>query len=110
MTSVDAIVRAIVRDELARAFGSATSSAYTSSDLPRGVSRRSFRERCRSGTAPGARREGKLWICSREAWHASRATPAPALRLVSAQVATDDGAIAARAIEAAGLRSTRRSA
>ena len=84
-------------------------TGYSALDLPRGVSRRAFRERCSAGCVPGARREGNVWICSREAWHSSRARSAPTLRIVPAPLA-GDAAIAAAAIASAGLRSTRRSA
>lgn len=85
-------------------------SCYTSEDRPHRVSRRAFRERCRAGVVVGARREGKLWICSREAWHASRASaPSNPGHHVPRLLATStDEAIAAAAIANAGLRPTRK--
>jgi hypothetical protein len=36
------------------------------------TSRRRFVELCRSNKIPGAHQEGKVWVCPREAWHATR--------------------------------------
>jgi hypothetical protein len=52
-------------------------AAYDSMNLPPRTSRRRFAELCRSGCVPGAHREGRAWICSRDAWHASRIRGAP---------------------------------
>jgi hypothetical protein len=104
---LDEHIRAVVREELARARGAAHATVYTSLALPRDVSRRTFREACRSGRVDGARREGRTWVCSREAWHAARTrarSSAPILRVVAS---LDDESIAARAIANAGLRRTR---
>jgi hypothetical protein len=101
--------QARIKRQLAELEESTTADCYTSEDRPHRVSRRAFRERCCSGAVDGARREGQLWICSRDAWHRSRARSAPKLRIVPAQVA-DDEAIAAAALERVGLRPTRRSA
>lgn len=82
---------------------------YSSVALPRGVSRRAFRERCRAGLVLGAHREGRAWICSQDAWHSSLNRVVPALRVL-VRSNDDDAAIAAAAIAAAGLRPTRRTA
>ena len=57
---------------------------YDSKRLPPRTTRRRFAELCRSNRIPGAHQEGKVWICPREAWHATRsrrredaATPKP---------------------------------
>lgn len=82
---------------------------YTSLDLPRNVSRRAFREACRSGRVTGAHREGRVWVCLRREWHAARTRveprAKPALHLVSEP---DDRAIADAAIAASDMRPTRR--
>lgn len=44
-------------------------------NLPVGVSARTFRARCKRIAA--AKCEGKIWRCSREAWHASFEQPTP---------------------------------
>ena len=58
---------------------------YTFDHLPPGVSRRTFREACAQIT--GAFKDGRAWVCPRDAWHAARSRPArprAALRLVGA--------------------------
>lgn len=87
---------------------STASDRYTSTSLPPDCrKRRRFGEVCRSGV-PGAILEGHVWSCPKEAWHAFRARKRP-LRVVPRPVDSDE-TIAAAALEAAGLRSTRRSA
>jgi hypothetical protein len=61
-------VRAAVREELGRG----APDTYTSAALPPNTTLRTFRERCSSGRVPGARREGRAWICGRDEWHESR--------------------------------------
>lgn len=46
--------------------------SYDSAHLPPRTSRRRFAEICRSGQVDGATLEGRVWVCSREAWHAAR--------------------------------------
>jgi hypothetical protein len=46
---------------------------YDSAHLPPRTSRRWFAEICRSGRVDGATQEGRVWVCSPEAWHAARA-------------------------------------
>jgi len=66
----------------------ADANTYDSTRLPPRTSRRRFAELCRSNRIPGAHQEGKVWVCPREAWHATRsrrtrgaaeAAPAPSL-------------------------------
>jgi hypothetical protein len=45
---------------------------FDSKHLPPRCSRRRFAEVCRSGQVADARREGRDWTCSREAWEAAR--------------------------------------
>jgi hypothetical protein len=45
---------------------------YTSGSLPIGVSKRTFARRC--AQIAGARREGRIWRCLVDAWHASYAS------------------------------------
>lgn len=94
--------------ELAELETAEPARVYSSLDLPRGVSRRVFRERCCAGLVRGAHREGRVWICSREAYHASVGRAAPALRVVAQR--EDDAALAAAALAAARLPPTRRTA
>lgn len=49
-----------------------TAGTYDSRNLPPRCTRRRFAEVCRSGRAEGARRDGRDWLCSRDAWHAAR--------------------------------------
>jgi hypothetical protein len=48
---------------------------YSSHDLPPRTTRRRFAELCRANRVEGAHQEGRLWVCSRQAWHASRSRP-----------------------------------
>jgi hypothetical protein len=50
----------------------ADADTYDSTRLPPRTSRRRFAELCRSNRIPGAHQEGKVWVCRREAWHATR--------------------------------------
>jgi len=50
----------------------ADGNTYDSTRLPPRTSRRRFAELCRSNRIPGAHQEGKVWVCPREAWHATR--------------------------------------
>lgn len=50
----------------------ADANTYDSTRLPPRTSRRRFAELCRSNMIPGAHQEGKVWVCPREAWHATR--------------------------------------
>lgn len=79
-------------------------------DLPPRTSARVFREVCASGRVAGATKDGRSWRCSRDAWFAARrTTPAPRLRLAE-HLPLSEAEAAQRDLEAAGLRSTRRSA
>jgi hypothetical protein len=51
------------------------SSHGTKAHLPPRTSRRRFAEICRSGRVQGAYRDGRIWVCIREAWHSARAWP-----------------------------------
>jgi hypothetical protein len=50
----------------------ADADTYDSTRLPPRTSRRRFAELCRSNRVPGARQEGMVWVCPRQAWHAAR--------------------------------------
>jgi hypothetical protein len=71
LAGLEAWVRAVVRDELARA--GVASDEYTSSALPPGVNARTFARWCRSGRVAGAERDGSGWRCSVAAWREARA-------------------------------------
>jgi hypothetical protein len=47
-------------------------AVYSSQQLPPRCSRRRFAEVCRSGRVRGARRDGRDWVCTREAWEGRR--------------------------------------
>ena len=59
-------------DALDRLAGQDDGTTYNSDDRPARVSRRTFGEVCRSGVVVGARKDGRAWSCSREAWAAAR--------------------------------------
>jgi hypothetical protein len=83
-----------VLDELADRVAARIMSArgretYSSHDRPPRTTRRRFAELCRSGRVVGARRDGRDWVCSRDAWHAARvrkvAPPLPATTSLDAK-------------------------
>lgn len=74
---------------------------YSVDSLPSGVSRRTFVETLRSGNVDGAEKDGRVWRCSREAWHRARGrrpVAAPKLRLV--ERAPDVAELAAETLSA----------
>jgi hypothetical protein len=81
---------------------------YSTAHLPPRTSRRAFNCWCREGKVHGARREGRGWVCTENAWREARArvrAPAkPKLRLVP----PSDEELADVMIAEAGLRVTRR--
>jgi len=46
--------------------------------LPVDAKRDAFNRACRSGRVRGARKQGRVWICTLEAWNARADAPAPA--------------------------------
>jgi hypothetical protein len=68
-----AVVWPLIRDDIADAVAQRLKSTAPDYDsrtaLPRGVTGRAFRVKCKC--IPEARQEGKVWRCPREAWHAS---------------------------------------
>lgn len=96
-------VRAVVREELA-ALGVAR-TAYSSANLPPGITARTFTRWCRTGRVAGAERDGSGWRCSAAAWREARAQgpkrTSPPLRVVRDE---DD---AEALLASAGLRRTR---
>ena len=64
-------VRSLLRELLAEA-RDGESDCYSSTSLPPRTKRRQFAKQCRSGRVEGAYREGRDWVCPREAWHAAR--------------------------------------
>ena len=76
----------------------------TSGPRAPGVSRRTHNETLRSGRVAGAYRDGREWVCTREAWFAARARRpaiAPVLQLVQSP-SDEDRALAM--LEASGHR------
>jgi hypothetical protein len=59
--------------------------AFTSQALPPHTSRRAFNEKCRSGHVRGARKLGRVWSCTRDAWLAPAKPAVPRLRLVRSE-------------------------
>ncbi len=86
------ILRALVREEVDayhRERGIA-GVEYSTQHPASGVTSRTHNEACRSGRVEGARKEGRQWFCSREAWHRSRGkAPPPKLRLVPTEPDVD---------------------
>ena len=80
------------------------SDVYSAQTPPPRVSSRTFREACRSGRIPGARKEGKTWFCDRAAWHAAREVK----RARSGPQPSTDVERADAMIREAGFRLTRR--
>jgi hypothetical protein len=73
ITAAIAAVLDALADRIAERIGTRRErEIYSSRELPPRCSRRRFAELCRSGRVPGARREGRDWTCSREAWEAAR--------------------------------------
>jgi hypothetical protein len=77
VTALEGLLDALAARIAAHILVAGERDTYTSRDLPRRCSRRRFAELCRSGVVSGARRDGREWVCSREAWEAAR-TRAPA--------------------------------
>ena len=68
----------LVAERVAARLGSARPAVYSSTNLPPGITRRTFNARCKS--IPEATRDGKVWRCPVDAYerHLSRpATEAP---------------------------------
>ena len=103
LEALRAEVRALVREELART-GVAV-DAYSSANLPPGVTARTFGRWCRSGRVLGAVRDGAGWRCSAGAWREARAGgPERPSKPLLTVVPNDD---ASSILERAGLRRTR---
>ena len=81
---------------------------YSSRELPPRCSRRRFAELCRSGRIDGAHREGRDWICTRQAWEAARSRkPNGAAPVAAAIGSTSLVARADALLERSGLRVVR---
>lgn len=78
--------------------------SYDSAHLPPRTSRRRFAEICRSGQVDGATLEGRLWVCSREAWHTARARKTHSGDAALAEIAPSLVARADALLERSGLR------
>ncbi len=105
--SIEVALRTLVERVVREVLGAAQAGfEYRSPNvLPPGTSARTFREVCRTGRVQGARREGRQWVCGRDAWHAARASK-PAKAPVANDVAEmSDEDLAERAI--AGVRGRR---
>jgi hypothetical protein len=106
----EAWLRSIVRDEIATASVD-LAGTYDSKTLPPGVGAKRFHEILRSGVVAGAVKEGRVWRCSRESWHAARSQrrSGPVLRVIDGDAvgASNDRARAREALREAGFRPTR---
>ena len=90
-------------DRIARRLGLRTEhETYSSVDLPPRCLRRRFVESCRSGRVANAWKDGRIWVCSREAWQARG--PIRALRSSSQPAAKSLEARADALLARAGLR------
>lgn len=76
---------------------------YDSRNLPPRCARRRFAEVCRSGRVNDARREGRDWTCSREAWEAARSRK-PRMSATHPAAPTSLDATADRLLARSGLR------
>jgi hypothetical protein len=107
VTTSDSFLEALLdalADRIATRIGTARDCyRYSSRDLPPRCSRRRFAEVCRSGRVADAARDGRDWVCSREAWEAARAWSAVPSRMTSAGTQARADALLARA----GLRVVR---
>lgn len=65
------LIKEIVREVVAELRTSAPAQEYSSEHPADGVTRRTHNTRCAKGKVAGAKREGLIWRCTREAWHAS---------------------------------------
>jgi hypothetical protein len=82
----------------------ADADTYDSTRLPPRTSRRRFAELCRSNRIPGAHQEGKVWVCPREAWHATRSRRTPGAATAPAEAAPSLLERADGLLERSGLR------
>lgn len=84
-----AVLDALADRIAARILTKSEREMYSSRDRPPSCTRRRFAELCRSGRVVGARRDGRDWVCSRDAWHAARvrkvAPPMPATASLDAK-------------------------
>jgi hypothetical protein len=69
---LDALVDLVADRIAARIAERREREQYSSIDLPAGFTRRRFAEICRSGRVSDARRDGRIWTCSRAAWEGRR--------------------------------------
>jgi hypothetical protein len=72
LSALDALLDELADRLATRILSTSRHETYSSRDLPPRCSRRRFAELCRSGRVVGARREGREWVCAREAWEAER--------------------------------------
>lgn len=76
-TNIDRSLVEAIADAVVERLRGPTATEYSSEHPADGVSRRTHNTRCARGLVAGARREGLIWRCSREAWHGSFAAPKP---------------------------------
>jgi hypothetical protein len=93
-----------IADRIAARIGSRIErERFDSRNLPPRTSRRRFSEVCRTGRVADARREGRDWTCSREAWEAARGRkPTPPIAKPTAPTPLDEQAD--RLLARSGLR------
>lgn len=62
---------------------------FSSLSPPPRITRRTFNKLCRLGKVPGARKEGKHWVCTERQWYAAREgkKPKPAKSVSEAEIA-----------------------
>jgi hypothetical protein len=100
VTSLEALLDALAERIAARILVAREQDTYSSHELPLRCTRRRFAELCRSGVVLGARRDGRDWVCAREAWDAARAPKTRSARVAALPLDVKADALLARA----GLR------
>ena len=69
----------MVAERVAAKLGTARPATYSSTNLPPGITRRTFNARCK--TIPEATRDGKVWRCPVDAYERALHKPAPVVQL-----------------------------
>lgn len=120
LLDITAQIRELIREEVANAlisFQPKEQGFYSSYELPRNVSKRTFNTALREGRVAdaevlGTHPRNRWYRCSRAAWEASRGKRKVPLQteLSARQPAANDDALAEEILLNAGLRLPRRSA
>jgi hypothetical protein len=77
-------------DRIAARISNREPATYSSRDLPPRYSRRRFAEVCRSGRVADAKRDGRDWVCSYDAWQAAWGHPVSRKQTTSLEMRATD--------------------